>query len=159
MFVHNAKNRKRAAVDELRNLAEALGLEVDRNRSELNKADFDAFYVAVTAACHAPDQVQTAQNSLKKYKGQSDEASSSVPVLPPISIASATPAPSTPATGAPARMPCDPEEGFRLRCSSCLFTYNNATFSNEVQEVLWQSFLVFVAALSCVQTWTVPLLV
>ena len=51
----DAKQRKRDAVGNLRDLAAELGLQVERRRPDLTKGEFDDLQKKVTSAARTPD--------------------------------------------------------------------------------------------------------
>ena len=149
-----ARERKRAAVSGLRDLAEEVGLHVSRRKVDLSGADFDAFHAEVLAACATEDQRRRAEEARSRY------CSGPLPPLPgapgadgPASRAGAQLAADVPGGGGAE----DEQGGFRLRSSSCLFTWNNRSFANCDFRLLWSAFLTFLRGLDFIIEWTATL--
>ena len=149
-----AKDRKRTAVSDLRDLADELGLHVRRCRVDLFASDFTAFHAQVVAACITDAQKRRAADALSQYR--------TVP-LPPLPVAAAPPAGAQPASGADSYAAtnasnvggaADAPGEFRFRTTSCLFTWNNSGFANDASNTLWAAFLLFLRCLSFVDQWT-----
>ena len=138
----DGKTRKRLAVDALRNIAEDVGMPQSRRRPDLSLAEFEALYVQVVEAC-TPAQTRKADVAWSEYKGPS---AVQLPVLVPAGPCDAA---------GPVAPAAEEDAGhFRLRCSSCLFTYNSPRFGDMDKETLWQTFLGFVRSRPFVSQWT-----
>ena len=136
------KQRKRDAVGNLRELAQQLGVTAGPSASDWKKKDFLIVHRSVEASAQGtPEHRQKATDALALYFGTAP--SLPVPPLPLLSpIAGAAPA----ASPAP--------EGFRLRSTSCLLTWNALVFANMVTEDLWTAFLAWLGGLTFIFQWT-----
>ena len=135
----DAKTRKRSAVDALRTVAEEVGLPQSRRRPDLTLAEIERLHAEVVQASNAA-QKSKADAALSEYKG-TDVVH--LPVLAPAAGSVGTAAEGMQDVGQ-----------FRLRCSSCLFTYNNPRFSELDKDSLWQRFVHFVRSRPFVKEWT-----
>ena len=122
-----AKERKRAAVSGLRDLAEEVGLQVNRRKADLSGADFDSSHAEVLAACATEDQRRRAEEARSRY-------CSGPPPPVPGAQAAGGPFPRAGvqlATDVPGGGGAEDEQGgVRFRSSSCLFTRNSRSFAN-----------------------------
>ena len=73
-----AKERKRQAVHDLREVAADIGLAESRRPSDLTSTDFQQLKTRVLASCVSPDQRRRVQEAADKFAG----LHSSVPPLP-----------------------------------------------------------------------------
>ena len=140
-----AKTRKRDALGKLRDIAFELDVPHDRRKADFSAAAFEALHVEVLQQSSTPEQRRGAAEAMALFRGLAEQAVQlpQVPALP-------KPAPPTP----PVRQPYVPlpplpalpghaaqpdlaqeggkeedgtiEGGFRLRSSSCLFTWNSS---------------------------------
>ena len=147
-----AKERKRAALTALRELAEELGLPVSRRKVDLSGPDFTALHAQVLEACTTEPQRSRAADALSRFR---------TATLPPLPVAQGAGGPAPPAVAPPASAaasaPAPETESpgeFRLRSTSCLFTWNNSGFANWNLESLWATFLLFLRGLHFVIEWT-----
>ena len=147
-----AKERKRAALTALRELAEELGLPVSRRKVDLSGPDFTALHAQVLEACTTEPQRSRAADALSRFR---------TATLPPLPVAQGAGGPAPPAVAPPASAaasaPAPETESpgeFRLRSTSCLFTWNNTGFANWNLESLWATFLLFLRGLHFVIEWT-----
>ena len=110
----NARARKRDAVAEVRQLAEALGSPVPRSKTDLTVAEFAALHREVKGHCLTPEQHAALDRAWKRYKGE--------PVEEKVEAGGAAGSDAAAATGEETRSRMEP---FRLRgfscrgCSSC----------------------------------------
>jgi hypothetical protein len=151
----DAKSRKRDAVGNLRTLAQELGVDIGggRRMSDLVEADFLALHQSVAAQTSTPEQQQRVSEAMHLYKGTLP----AVPKLPALRVAVSEAKASGaagPALGAEASADASADHGFRLRSTSCLFTWNNESFTSQGVDGLWQAFLAWLATLSFVCEWT-----
>ena len=126
----------------------------DRGRNaDLNVADFGSLYTSVLASCATPEQRTRAEAAKELYDGTGTSvALPPVPKLPPLRGKSA------PASGSQAPVPADDTaKEFRLRGTSCLFTYNAPSFCNADSATLWREFLAFLNGLDFVRRWSATL--
>ena len=138
----DAKQRKRDAVGNLRDLAAELGLQVERRRPDLTKGEFDDLQKKVTSAARTPDHKRRVKEFVDSYMG-----STGAPVLP--ALPSLPPFPdATAERGESAAVE------FRIRSSSCLFTWNNVRFATMDSEHLWETFVAWLRQLEFVRSWT-----
>ena len=116
-----ARDRKRKAVSELRDLAAELGVPTDRKLPDLTAVAFTAAHAQVVAACRTDQQRQRAAALAAAWKGEG------APSLPPVAgRGGQQPQGQGLAPGAPDQLPQEEHpEAFRLRSSSCLFTWNS----------------------------------
>ena len=144
-----AKQRKRDAIGNLRELAETVGLTPARRYPDMPVTEFEALHAAVLEKA-TPEQRLEAGVALQSYRGSGTVS------LPPLSA-------NPPLPGAPpldadsdAVPPVDSaaQESFRVRGTSCLFTWNSKRFSELPREKVWEDFLAFLQALSCVSCWS-----
>ena len=146
----SAKDRKRAALSGLRDLASEVGVPVSRRKADISSSDFEALHAQVVAACATEDQKRRAEDARSTYR------SVPLPPVPGAQGAAGGPAPQAgeqrAADGAD-----DEQAGFRLRSSSCLFTWNNRAFANCDFPTLWSAFLVWLNGLTFVIEWTATL--
>ena len=153
-----AKDRKRNALSELRDLADELGMQVSRRKVDLSVADFNALHAQVVALCRTEAQRRRAADAQARYRTDP---------LPPLPVAHGAGAPAPMAGAQPgaaaAAAPAGAPEGggaedapgeFRLRSTSCLFTWNNGSFANWELNSLWTAFLLFLRGLHFVIEWT-----
>ena len=135
-MTQSAKQRKRDAVGNLRELAEELGVSgTSRKKPDMPEEEFVTLHHDVVMQAHTPHQRDRATDALQCFKGQ-------VGLLPALPVLAGMAAP-----------PPEPQvvepvaEAFRLRSGSCLFTWNSTAFADVPQQDVWQSFLVFVRSL------------
>ena len=153
-------------MDALRGLAEEVGVPHSRKKRDLPMAEFEELYALVVQACDLP-QKRKAEAALSDFKGTdmvrlpllnpgggrgagtvpAAVADVDGPVLNPAGIDGSVPA------GAVVEDVGD-DGGFRLRCSSCLFTYNNRRFGAADKERLWERFLAFLRSSAFITEWT-----
>lgn len=157
-----AKQRKRNAVGNLRELASELGLDTDRagvgRRSDLTRDDFTTLHTQVSAHSTSPEHKARADAAMQLYLG-SAPAPAALPQAPPLpgllpQIPGAANS-SQPAVASGADQP--PEDGFRLRSSACLFTWNGQHFARTGEEQLWSDFIVWLSGLDFLFRWTATL--
>ena len=130
----DAKSRKRAALDALRNVAALCGVAHARRRRDLSLADVEELHARIVAAADASQRRQ-ADDALAQFKGSGGVQ---LPLLT-VPAAGAARQGTMPAARAAPRLGEDavdavggeggvasmvPVENapFRLRCGSCLFT-------------------------------------
>ena len=106
-----ARVRKRAAIADVRALADQLGSPASRRKTDLNEAEFAALQRQVKACCTSPEHHAALDRAWKQYKGED------VPEEE---------------TGEQADHAESATSGFRLRGRSCLFTYNSSSFATIV---------------------------
>ena len=152
---HDATNstvaRKRKASSMLQEFASQLGVPKARGGSDLSIPAFTALHGEVKAKCSTPEQRAKADELLALFQGnarattaQSQPALPTLPTLPPLPLAGAAVARSSTA------LPKD----FRLRGTSCQFTYNSMTFAQMGASALWSSFIAFLGTLAFVSRWS-----
>ena len=136
------KQRKRDAVGNLRELAQELGVTAGPSASDWKKEDFLIVHRSVEASAKGtPEHRQKATDALALYFGTVPSLPvPPFPLLPPI------------AGAAPAASPAP--EGFRLRSTSCLLTWNALVFASMVTEDLWTAFLAWLGGLTFIFRWT-----
>ena len=142
-----AKERKRKAVVQLRELAQEVGVEQNRRKTDLSRADFAAAHATVRAVCRTAEQQQRADALLATFSGEVESA------LPPVPAAAGQEAQPEPGAQPEPDAQAETKE-FRFRSTSCLFTWNSKTFANWNLDVLWASLLTFLATLKFVGCWT-----
>ena len=171
-----AKTRKRDALGKLRDIAFELDVPHDRRKADFSAAAFEALHVEVLQQSSTPEQRRGAAEAMALFRGlaEQDVQLPQVPALPkpapppPPMRQPYVPMPPLPALPGHAAQPeLAPEEseeqdgpiegGFRLRSSSCLFTWNSKAFADVPQQVVWQSFWVFLRSLRFVCAWTATL--
>ena len=122
------KDRKRKAVADLRDLAAELGVAMSRRLPDLTETAFNAAHAQVVAACHSDDHRQRATAVAAAFKGEG------APHLPAVAGRGGRggqrlggPGLAPAAQQGAAEQPAQEErpEAFRLRSSSCLFTWNS----------------------------------
>lgn len=153
LCVMSSKQRKREAVTNLRDLAESVGLTPSRKRPDMGRIEFEALCEEVLEKACTPDQRQTAEQAKRHYNASD--------VLPPLSslppLPGAAPADESSQQEGEGEEPVegDGREGpFRLRSTSCLFTWNSIAFGQVDRDVIWGRFLRFLASLDFVWRWT-----
>ena len=147
-----ARQRKRDATGQLRELASELGVSYSARKPDLSKQDFEQLHATVMTALRTPDQRDRAAHAAALFDGDGGHAEHSLPAVPPLpAIAHSAGQPSQQANEEPV-----PEDGqaFRLRSSACLFTWNNSAYARMVREELWQLFLAFLRSLDFLAQWT-----
>ena len=107
----DTRQRKRDAVGNLRTLAEELGLQVERRRPDLSKAEFDNLQKKVVTAARTPDHKRRIKEVAETYLGSADTL-----VLPTL-------APLPPFPAASTEQVDSTTTEFRIRSTSCLFTW------------------------------------
>lgn len=140
--------------------------------ADLNKTEFVQLCTDVLAACATPEQRRRAEAARAQYEGEAtDVPQAKLPMVHPLAkVPAATaanavgvPAPKQPAPHLPLlHVPKDvpptaaPSVGpqFRLRGTSCLFTYNSPSFCSTDTDILWAEFLDFLRALDFVAKWS-----
>ena len=149
----STQSRKRAACSSLVNLARDVEMATERKHRDLNKKDFEEFFTAVFKACRSPNQKKRAEGARNLFMGEVDvlAPTNSLPAVPalPVVEVQAQQTESTSATKAESS-----KKEFRLRCKSCLFTYNSRIFATMDREKLWESFIQFIISLEFVAMWT-----
>jgi hypothetical protein len=157
-----SQKRKREAATDLRTLAGELQLSDRGRNADLNATGFSNLFHSVFASCTTPEQKQRAEKARDKYEG----THVTLPVVPQFPGSVAASAASTSqvqlprlVSGSPitAPAPHGPKvagKGFRLRGTSCLFTYNSPNFCNTDPKALWEAFLAFIKALDFLRRWT-----
>lgn len=158
----DAKGRKRDAVGNLRELADELGVTVNRRKADLTKDDFMAFHDEVKTRSATPKHRARLDAAMQLYFG-------AAMVLPPLQGLPAVPvlpglAPQPPAAAPPNLQGAAgssnaeaAEEGFRLRSSACLFTWNGRQFTAMGVDKLWFDFLGWLQGLGYFTRWTATL--
>ena len=154
-----ARTRERDALGKLRDIAFEFDVPHDRRKADCSVAASEALHVEVLQQSSAPEQRRGAAEAMALCRGLARQAVQ-LPQVP------ALPKPAPPPS--PVRQPYVPllalpghaaqldlaqeggkeedgtiEGGFRLRSSSCLLTLNIKAFADVSQQVVWQSFLVF----------------
>ena len=127
MIAQPAKVRKRSAVQGLRSLALSVGLDAaPARRPDLKESEFKELHQTVLAHCVRGEDKALAGDLLGKFVG----THAANPVPPPAAAADALmedmdmgqmPAPA----------------GFRLRATSCLFTWNSLAWAGVPRKQLW----------------------
>ena len=146
-----AKQRKRDAVGNLRDLAAELGVDMGgRRKADLSESDFLALHSGVLAEARTPEHHRRAAGALNLYRGPDDSGLPAVPKLPSLPVAVG----GVGSSGAADVASAPEENGFRLRSSSCLFTWNSTEFAKVELEVSWLAFLTWLKACSFVRRWT-----
>ena len=169
MSAKPAQSRKRKAGADLRALAHEVGVTATGRNYDFNAADFKALLDTVLPSCSTPEQKKRAQDAKELYeqRGAGVEVLPQVPKLPAIvpsggaASVGAEPADLDDETAAAAGVD-DPfvvesPTQFRLRGTSCLFTYNSPEFCGVDPNALWQEFLTFLQGLSFLLRWTATL--
>ena len=115
----DTRQRKRDAVGNLRNLASELGVGHEFRKTDLTKAEFESLGQKVNAVAQTPEHKRRLKEAIETYSGSSDaHVLPILPNLPPYPAASNTDE-------------ADAKE-FRIRSSSCLFTWSlNSIYTNE----------------------------
>jgi len=157
-----AQERKRKASTALRALAADLQVEDRGRNNDMTKVQFASLLEKVDVHCSTPDQRKRAQEAKALYFG-----ASTLPLIPPLpSFASGSSGPSAtaPSSVSLPQLTLDAETSdatgkkeFRLRGTSCLFTYNSTSFSAVAASVIWNVFLLFLGGLDFVCRWTATL--
>ena len=123
-----AKQRKRDAVGNLRELATELGVAALGREGDLSKDDFIKFHSSVAAKGATPEHKERLDAAMQLYLGGAT-------VLPALPLAPPLPGlvsqPTGPQAGSQAAAAAESStsqvaaDGFRLRSSACLFTWNS----------------------------------
>ena len=131
-----AQARKSKAASALRELAAELSIDSRGRNYDLSNADFRSVYASVVAKCQTPEQTNRAQKARSLYEGTADDdAFVSLPAVP------ALPSYDTGGIGS-TFVQNGREKEFRLRGTSCLFSYNSPSFVHVGPRALWIEFLV-----------------
>jgi len=157
-----AQDRKRKASTSLRALAEELHVANRGRNNDLTKPQFASLLVEVEGHCNTPDQRKRAQEAKALYF-----AAETLPPILPLPVlgrrkqASSAPSSSSvplPQLGSEAESSqATGKKEFRLRGTSCLFTYNSSSWSNVEAASIWNLFMVFLTSLNFVSCWTATL--
>ena len=139
---------------------------------------FQALHTEVLQVAQTPEQRREADDALQLFTGVAD-MQAVLPPVPPLPAAVPLPAPAPAAAGVAAAAPAAPvalprlpgggpagpapraaaaaASGFRLRGTSCLFTWNSPDFAGMEQATLWEAFIQFIKSLAFVSQWTATL--
>ena len=153
-----AQDRKRKASNALRVFAEELQVANRSRNYDLTKPQFASLLVRVEGHCSTPDQRQRAQEANALVF-----ATAALPPIPPLPILACGKHASSAASSSSVCLPQPGSEAdtgrkeFRLRGTSCLFTYNSSTWSNVEPDSVWNRFMLFLASLNFVSCWTATL--
>lgn len=148
-----AKQRKRDAVGNLRVLASELGLETNRRQADLTKEAFLVLHTQVAIQTMTPQHRARADAAMQLYLGQA-AAPAALPQVPALPIL-LPPLPGAASSSQPAAE--SDADGFRLRSSACLFTWNGRHFASVGVEQLWSDFLAWLRGLAFLSRWTATL--
>lgn len=157
--------RKRKACAALQEFAKELGVPKAPGGSDLAVGVFTTLHGAIKLKCSTPEQSSKADELLALFRGETAALRlPSVPLLPPLSCAgaavlqsgtsSSVAAHQVTAQATPAQ---DAGKEFRLRGTSCQFTYNAKKFAEMGAEAVWMAFITFVRSLGFVLRWTATL--
>ena len=122
-----ARDRKRLAVSDLRDVAQEVGVTPPMKKPDLSKGEFQELHASVKCEAGTPELHLRLVEIMNRYEGMD-----------------------------PSAVPRSPSEttGFRLRSTSCLFTWNNESFAASDLNVLWNTFVAWLSALTFVSCWT-----
>ena len=155
-----AQSRKRQASASLRAVASELHITGMRRSYDMSKADFSSLLKDVLAQSSTPDQRRRAEEAKAAYFETAGVSLPAIPAFPAAVTDGNGPSASSQPPGFLAAEPPERTTGqkeFRLRGTSCLFTYNSPTFSRSEAAAVWDQFLRFLASLTFVARWTATL--
>ena len=158
-----AQDRKRKASTALREVASELQVANRGRNNDLTKQQFNSILELV----ESHGSITAAQRRRVQEAKALYFASPTLPPIPglpglapgpPASSAAPTPPASVPQPVLPVDSSGDSQKTpFRLRGTSCLFTYNSTSFSDMGSAQVWNLFLAFLRSLKFVFRWTATL--
>lgn len=151
--------RKRKAAAMLQELALELGVPKLPGGADLAVPAFNALHTSVTEKCATPEQRARADDLLALFRGDGQHRGHELPSqaqLPALPCAGAAVVGSSSGASLGFQQP-PPSKGFRLRGTSCQFTYNSMKFTQMGADALWELFVSFLKTLSFVTCWTATL--
>ena len=135
-----AQSRKRQASASLRAVASELHITGMRRSYDMSKADFSSLLKDVLAQSSTPDQRRRAEEAKAAYFETAGVSLPAIPAFPAAVTDGNGPSASSQPPGFLAAEPPERTTGqkeFRLRGTSCLFTYNSPTFSRSEAAAVW----------------------